>query len=406
MQKRHTATQPSADMLPAFFLKQIKDALKHLYDFPYLQKHPLAKAAVRGGEQSMEVGARKLRQDILDAIETLNPQSESAVQTPQARIHSLLVLHYVEGWSVQEAAHDLGISPRQAHRNLRDGEQNVAAILWAQQPLDEEAEPRAVHLSSVQAEMSRIVPKTQPVDLLPLLHRAYLAVERQAVQWDIDLQFVVPSRPVIVATDATIAQQVLINLLSHSIRQSVAGVVQTVVKITDDRIKVSVKYVAQHDWAERPAVDNVLSQLVGRLGWSVRDAEQADGARVITLDVASHRPVILVIDDNEGLVRLLDSYLTDHACQVKSTNNGQDGLDLALELKPDAIVLDVMLPEMDGWEVLQRLRNQPQTATIPVIMCSVLKSPELAYSLGASLYLSKPISRDDILNALHEIGVV
>jgi CheY-like chemotaxis protein len=64
-----------------------------------------------------------------------------------------------------------------------------------------------------------------------------------------------------------------------------------------------------------------------------------------------------------------------------------------------------MIPEMDGWEVLQRLRNHPQTASIPIIICSVLDSPELAYSLGASLFLSKPIGRDDILNALHKIGV-
>lgn len=398
--------QPPGSTLPSSFLKQIKDALKHLYDFPYLQKHPLATAAGRGDEQSVEFGARKLRQDVLGAIEMLNPQSESIVQTPQARIHSLLVLHYVEGWSVQEAAHELGISSRQAHRNLRDGEENVAAILWAQQPVDENAEPRAVHLSSVQAEISRIVPNTQPVDLLPLLHRAYLAVERQAVQRDIDLQLDVPDSSVIVATDATIAQQVFINLLSHSIRQSMAGVVRAVVKTTDDRIKVSVVYIDQPQFSSEPAVDSVLGQLVGHLGWSVHDAKQMDGTRLITMDVASHRPVILVIDDNEGLVRLLDSYLTDQAFQVKSTNNGQDGLDLALELQPDAIILDVMLPGMDGWEVLQRLRNQPQTATIPVIMCSVLKSPELAYSLGASLYLSKPISRDDILKALTEINVV
>jgi CheY-like chemotaxis protein/predicted DNA-binding protein (UPF0251 family) len=400
------AARPSGNYLPTSYLNQIKDALKHLYDFPYLQKHPLVKTSGRGDSQSVELGARKLRQEVLAAIELLNPQSESTVQTPQTRIHSLLVLHYVEGWSVQEAAHELGISSRQAHRNLRDGEQSVAAILWTQQPVDEEPEPRAVYLSSIQAEISRIVPKTQPVDLLPLLHRAYLAVERQAVQRDIDLQIDIPSRPVIVATDVTIAQQVFINLLSHSIRQSVAGAVQVVVKISNDRVKVSVAYVDQPQWFGEPAMDSVLSQLVGHLGWSVQDVKQKDGTRLITMDVASHRPVILVIDDNEGLVRLLDSYLTDHACQVKATDNGQDGLDLALELKPDAIILDVMLPGMDGWEVLQRLRNRPQTAAIPVIMCSVLKSPELAYSLGASLYLSKPISRDDILKALHEIKVV
>ena len=122
--------------------------------------------------------------------------------------------------------------------------------------------------------------------------------------------------------------------------------------------------------------------------------------------MAAHQPAILVIDDNEGLVKLLDNYLSGHACQVRAAANGPDGLRLAQELLPDAIVLDVMIPEMNGWEVLQRLKNHLHTAEIPVIMCSVLDSPELAYSLGAALFLSKPVSRDDVLSALHQLGVV
>jgi CheY-like chemotaxis protein len=65
-----------------------------------------------------------------------------------------------------------------------------------------------------------------------------------------------------------------------------------------------------------------------------------------------------------------------------------------------------MMPEMDGWEFLQRLRARPQTAATPVIVCSVINDPELAYSLGASLFLPKPIGRDDVLVALHQLGVV
>jgi CheY-like chemotaxis protein len=73
---------------------------------------------------------------------------------------------------------------------------------------------------------------------------------------------------------------------------------------------------------------------------------------------------------------------------------------------PDAIILDVMMPEMDGWEFLQRLRARPETALIPVVICSIFNDPELAYSLGASLYLPKPVSRDNVLKALRQLGVV
>ncbi len=65
-----------------------------------------------------------------------------------------------------------------------------------------------------------------------------------------------------------------------------------------------------------------------------------------------------------------------------------------------------MMPEMDGWELLQRLNTHPQTADIPVIICSVINDPDLAYSLGASLFLPKPVSRAGVLEALRQLGVM
>jgi CheY-like chemotaxis protein len=82
------------------------------------------------------------------------------------------------------------------------------------------------------------------------------------------------------------------------------------------------------------------------------------------------------------------------------------GLELAEQLVPDAIILDVMMPDMDGWELLQRLRSLPSTSAIPVIICSVFSDPELAFSLGASAVLSKPVKQADILETLRQLKVV
>jgi CheY-like chemotaxis protein len=120
----------------------------------------------------------------------------------------------------------------------------------------------------------------------------------------------------------------------------------------------------------------------------------------------THGPTVLVIDDNEGLVELLGRYLTGHNCRVTAATSGQEGLKLAQELLPDAIILDVMMPEMDGWEFLQRLRAQPQMGATPVIICSIFNDPELAYSLGASANLPKPVGRRDVLDVLRQLGVV
>jgi CheY-like chemotaxis protein len=66
--------------------------------------------------------------------------------------------------------------------------------------------------------------------------------------------------------------------------------------------------------------------------------------------------------------------------------------------------MDLMMPHMDGWELLQRLKLAPPTHTIPVIICSVINDPELAYSLGANHFIAKPLNKDALLSALHALG--
>jgi CheY-like chemotaxis protein len=72
--------------------------------------------------------------------------------------------------------------------------------------------------------------------------------------------------------------------------------------------------------------------------------------------------------------------------------------------RPYAIVLDLMMPQMDGWDLLQRFLTQPDTQTVPIIICSVLKQKDLALSLGATAFIEKPISEMLLLSTLDNIG--
>ncbi|MCS7062316.1 MAG: response regulator, partial [Anaerolineae bacterium] len=81
-------------------------------------------------------------------------------------------------------------------------------------------------------------------------------------------------------------------------------------------------------------------------------------------------------------------------------------LRIAEETTPAAIILDVMMPEVDGWQILQELRRRPLTARTPIIICSVFNNPALALSLGATRYLLKPVRRDDVLRVLAEVGAI
>jgi CheY-like chemotaxis protein len=112
---------------------------------------------------------------------------------------------------------------------------------------------------------------------------------------------------------------------------------------------------------------------------------------------------VLVVDDNEDVLELFQRYLVPHQYRVVTAKAVQEGLDLAIRLQPDTITLDLMMPEQDGWDLLQALLNRPDTRHIPIIVCSVLKQKELALSLGATAFLKKPVTELQLLSALQAL---
>jgi CheY-like chemotaxis protein len=109
---------------------------------------------------------------------------------------------------------------------------------------------------------------------------------------------------------------------------------------------------------------------------------------------------ILVVDDNEDLVVLFQRYLGGRRINVLGATTGAEAVATAIKHSPQAILVDVMMPHQDGWDVLQVLQDNPTTQSIPVIICSVLHEPELALGLGASDYLTKPVSQTALLSVL------
>ena len=86
-----------------------------------------------------------------------------------------------------------------------------------------------------------------------------------------------------------------------------------------------------------------------------------------------------------------------------TSQGGVAGIELACEKHPDIIVLDILMPGMDGWQVLEKLREIPETTDIPIIMQSMLSERELGLSLGADDYLTKPIDKSDLPNAVRKL---
>jgi CheY-like chemotaxis protein len=115
---------------------------------------------------------------------------------------------------------------------------------------------------------------------------------------------------------------------------------------------------------------------------------------------AIEQATVLVIDDNADALQLAQRYLANSRYRCLSTQDAEHGLALAEDAQPAVIVLDVMMPERDGWTVLGQLREHPKTHTIPVVICSILAQEQLALSLGAAQFLRKPVTRQALLAAL------
>ncbi|MCU1262661.1 MAG: domain S-box [Bryobacterales bacterium] len=118
---------------------------------------------------------------------------------------------------------------------------------------------------------------------------------------------------------------------------------------------------------------------------------------------ASENPeiaTVLVIDDDPSVHELLRRSLARSGYRVEGALNGEEGLRMARRLHPDAITLDVMMPGMDGWTVLSRLKSDSDLAHIPVIMLTIVDEKNRGYSLGAADYVTKPIERERLAQVL------
>lgn len=145
----------------------------------------------------------------------------------------------------------------------------------------------------------------------------------------------------------------------------------------------------------------VATRLLETQGAKLRVGEDRPGIVDILIHLPATLPVtVLVVEDNPDTVSLFRRYLSGTPYRVVATSDGGEAIRLAIEERPAAITLDVMMPSRDGWEVLQALKSRPDTRQIPVVVCSVLEEHDLARLLGAATLLPKPVSRDRLLATL------
>jgi CheY-like chemotaxis protein len=206
-------------------------------------------------------------------------------------------------------------------------------------------------------------------------------------------------------------RQAILNVLTYALDVAQGGVVyvQPMLGDPDEGILIKAQH-GQDATAAEPDGDNpvrlgvgleVCRRLLTIIGGRLEIAARTGGdweARLLW--PRSRQGTLLVIDDNVNFINLFRRYLAGHAWNVVGATSSAEARQILAELRPAVILLDVMMPKEDGWELLCTLKTNRETQQIPVVICSVLNEPALASSLGASAYLPKPVSQESLLRAL------
>jgi CheY-like chemotaxis protein len=120
--------------------------------------------------------------------------------------------------------------------------------------------------------------------------------------------------------------------------------------------------------------------------------------------VKSKRKTVLVVDDEPEMAAMISRYLLQEGYNTLTATSGAEALELALRERPFAVTLDIVMPDMDGWEVLQGLKKNPETKEIPVIVVSISENRETGFALGAIGHVTKPVSRKLLISEIRKIG--
>ena len=393
--------------------RSVRSALAHLYDSAFLQTHPLARAIDAQPHWDALTPSQHLRRTLLDSIESLRPSPGRATPPEAARAYAILTYRYVDSLSMEDISAKLALSRRQVYREHEKGLQAIARLLADRHglgatPADSGAELPLSDLSgglvAMQTEVSRLrsAARTDTLVIKDVLDGVIAMLAPMADDSGVRLKVRHTDEHLCAIGDRVMLRQALIGLLTHAIEHA-PDMVQVAVSARGSAAEVAIKTEVRRRVHQSGEDESTELQLIGALieaqnGASVMTRSATQWQATITLPTCAPSATLLVIDEQStDLVALFRRYLAGHQITVVGASDGRGVLQLATELKPTLITVDVMMPGLDGWELLQQLKASATTRAIPVVVCSVLKEARLAQSMGAAGYLTKPVSQREFL---------
>lgn len=396
------------------FIHDLHRALNYLYDPVALRNSPLV---ARFGVEQRDDPASALRQILLDAIESLKPDEDVPIQSSAWRYYQILFNRYAEQFIQQEVATDLGLSIRQLRRQEKLAIQALANYLWShynletkQQWTESSPAPGTGEKAAVDIVPSRRQELEWTQRSLPSKSTTVEEMIRAATKvatplcqaYGVHIESTVPANLPRLAVQLVAVQQALLSVLTTAIRGMPGGTVRVEARAHPREVCIQVTC-RSHTLGKDSEGLKMAGELVefsgGRLEVSTR--QNQDQPTTVRLILPVRTPIrVLAIDDNPDTLQLWQRYASGTDYDLIGVRDPGQALSLATEVYPHIVVLDIMLPGIDGWELLGRLREHPKLRGVPIIVCTILPQEQLALALGAVSFLRKPVSRHTFLAAL------
>ena len=390
------------------FTRSVNDALSQLYDSAALQSLPLGKTLFPSESNPLR-RSQLLRKMLLDAIHSLEPGPGVPGGAPDRRLYRLVEMRFIEGLDPNEAMTRLALAKSQFYRDQARALEMLSAAVWAQRPAAQLPPASDQRSSLLHAEVERISPRGEAEhidaaalagDLRQIIQP--LAEDRRVSIGEFSLEALNQKN-----LDRVLLRQALLTALIAVLDLPGLCVLSLSSRLSLDSFSAQIGA-----GLERPLDVPAFSQqetleacrmLVDALGGILHVSAEAAEIRVqLSWPVVRARQ-LLVIDDNAGMGDLFRLYLKSANWSVLSAADGREARAILRENRPDAIMLDILIPQEDGWELLRAFKGDETSCTIPVVICSVLKQPQVAIKLGAAAYVEKPVGQQTLLDTLNKI---
>ncbi len=404
------------------FIRDLRNGLNHFYDPDFMRRSPLASLFGVGGRFDTPSALQTV---LNSAIESLRPKSNTPNKSHIQAIYDILLYRYVQQIRQEEIASQMGISVRQLRRQQNVAILELACKLWNQFDLDNKPDyaPAASTVetvspksesekngrSQIAEELSRLSATSLPeeTDLAAIFPEVLTLIKPLAERSRSEIVYQPPHEG-LVSVHPVVLQEILLNLLGLAIHYLQGTAIRLDIAPSDRMLIVQVSgSPTEPPPPEAPEIENrkeVVRQLVelsrGTVKFDISDRQ----FRASVAFPSARSLSVLVIDDNPEIVTVMQRFAAETRWRITGINDPKSVLEQAVELAPNIIVLDIMMPQIDGLQVLSSLKHHPALGKIPVIICSVLPQKELAGSLGASGFIQKPIRRDDFIAALSQYG--